>query len=138
MLRDLNNGTICICKQCSDMLCCLKHLNRASLSAAMCPITNKNNSILMSGYFNNLQKMNGEHGLPAMRITALSAGSRTSPDADLERLILWCLGRFQGKVSPGEGTLAVSPSLSSGRLCSLSLSFHVAITFLREKLKKCV
>lgn len=53
--------------------------------------------------------MKGEHFLPAMRITALSAGSRTSPDADLERLILWCLARFQGKVSPGQGALAVSP-----------------------------
>lgn len=70
-----------------------------------------------------------------MRITALSAGSRTSPEADLERLILWCLGRFQGNVSPGQGTRAVSPSLSSGRLCSLSLSFRVAITVLREKAK---
>lgn len=47
--------------------------------------------------------------LPAMRITALSAGSRTSPEADLERLTLWCLDRFQGRVSPGQGTLLLSP-----------------------------
>lgn len=47
--------------------------------------------------------------LPAMRITALSAGSRTSPEADLERLTLWCLERFQGRVSPGQGTLLLSP-----------------------------
>lgn len=41
--------------------------------------------------------------LPAIRITALSAGSRTSPEADLDRFIRWCLGRFQGSVSPGTG-----------------------------------
>lgn len=41
--------------------------------------------------------------VPAMRMTALSAGSSTSPEADLERLMRWCLGRFQGSVSPGDG-----------------------------------
>lgn len=50
--------------------------------------------------------------LPAMRMTALSAGSSTSPEADLERFMRWCLGRFQGNVSPGDeqqlGSLDVS------------------------------
>lgn len=46
-------------------------------------------------------------------MTALSAGSRTSPDADLERLTRWCLGRFHGKVSPGECEELRSLALSS-------------------------
>lgn len=59
--------------------------------------------------------------LPAMRMTALSAGSRTSPEADLERLIRWCLGKFQGRVSPGDGEQLT-------KLRSLELSSDAALT----------
>uniref|UniRef100_A0AAV2MBE1 Uncharacterized protein n=1 Tax=Knipowitschia caucasica TaxID=637954 RepID=A0AAV2MBE1_KNICA len=63
---------------------------------------------------------------------ALSAASRTSPEADLERLTLWCLGRFQGKVSPGHGALLLSPRPSSSGIrlgaVSLRLSLRVAIS----------
>lgn len=48
-----------------------------------------------------------------MRMTALSAGSRTSPDADLERLTRWCLAKFQGRVSPGKAEEHSSLLLSS-------------------------
>lgn len=48
------------------------------------------------------QKQHSDLHPPAMRMTALSAGSRTSPDADLERLTRWCLAKFQGRVSPGK------------------------------------
>lgn len=51
--------------------------------------------------------------IPAIRMTALSAGSRTSPDADLERLTRWCLARFHGKVSPGKVEELRSLALSS-------------------------
>lgn len=59
------------------------------------------------------QYSDSDHLLPAMRMTALSAGSRTSPDADLERLTRWCLGRFQGNVSPGRAEEHSSLLLSS-------------------------
>lgn len=48
-----------------------------------------------------------------MRMTALSAGSSTSPEADLERFMRWCLGRFQGSVSPGDEQQVGSLELSS-------------------------
>lgn len=57
--------------------------------------------------------------LPAMRMTALSAGSSTSPDADLERLTRWCLARFHGSVSPGKGEVLNSLGLSSDADLSL-------------------
>lgn len=57
--------------------------------------------------------------LPAMRMTALSAGSRTSPDADLERLTRWCLAKFHGSVSPGKGEVLSSLGLSSDADLSL-------------------
>ena len=56
----------------------------------------------------------------AMRMTALSAGSRMPPDADLERFRRWCLGRFHGNVSPGDGELVM--------LSSLELSSDAALT----------
>lgn len=59
--------------------------------------------------------------VPAMRMTALSAGSSTSPEADLERLMRWCFGRFQGNVSPGDGE-----KLTEVR--SLELSSDAALT----------
>lgn len=49
-------------------------------------------------------------------MTALSAGSSTSPDADLERFMRWCLGRFQGSVSPGDMQQAGSVELSDEAL----------------------
>lgn len=49
-------------------------------------------------------------------MTALSAGSSTSPDADLERFMRWCLGRFQGSVSPGDIQQAGSVELSDEAL----------------------
>lgn len=70
-----------------------------------------------------------------MRITALSAGSRTSPEADLERLTLWSLDRFQGRVSPADGTPYFSSQVSSNGVRSLRLSFRVAITYRMKRLK---
>ena len=58
--------------------------------------------------------------VPAMRMTALSAGSRMTPEADLERFRRWCLGRFHGNVSPGNGELLM--------LSSLELSSEAALT----------
>lgn len=43
-----------------------------------------------------------------MRMTALSAGSSTSAEADLERLTFWYLDKFQGSVSPGTRSLGLS------------------------------
>lgn len=54
-------------------------------------------------------------------MTALSAGSSTSPEADLERFMRWCLGRFHGSVSPGEGETVTE-------LRSLELSSDAALT----------
>lgn len=59
--------------------------------------------------------------IPAIRMTALSAGSRTSPEADFDLLMRWCLGRFQGNVSPGEGEQLIE-------IRSLELSSDAALT----------
>ena len=58
-----------------------------------------------------------------MRMTALSAGSSTSPDADLERLMRWCFGRFQGSVSPGDGAKLESLEMSSDEALTRGLFF---------------
>jgi len=49
-----------------------------------------------------------------MRMTALSAGSSTSPVDDLERFTRCSLDRFQGRVSPAHGGGAASSSGGSG------------------------
>lgn len=53
--------------------------------------------------------------LPAILITARSAGSSTVPlpAVALVRLVRWCLARFQGRVSPGLGELLLPLELSS-------------------------
>lgn len=48
-----------------------------------------------------------------MRMTALSAGSNTSAEADLERLTFWYMDKFQGSVSPGVRSLVLSSFIDS-------------------------
>lgn len=69
-----------------------------------------------------------KHSPPAIRMTALSAGSSTSAEADLERLTFWYLDKFQGSVSPGVRSLACS---SRDSILGLS-RFPEAITWGRK------
>lgn len=64
-----------------------------------------------------------------MRMTALSAGSSTSDEADLERLTVWYLDKFQGSVSPGDRSLVLSSFRDNIRRLSL---LPEAITWVRR------
>lgn len=66
--------------------------------------------------------------VPAIRMTALSAGSRTSADADLEHLTCWCLERFQGSVSPAALLLSLEFCSTGGSSLCFSLG-PAAITY---------
>lgn len=74
--------------------------------------------------------------LPAMRITALSAGSRTSPEVDFERLILWCLDRFHGRVSPGQGAAICSTEDSCSGVWTPCLCLRSAITSISKMINR--
>lgn len=71
-----------------------------------------------------------------MRITALSAGSRTSPEVDLERLILWCLDRFHGRVSPGQGAAICSTEDSCSGVWTPCLCLRSAIASISKMINR--